>query len=135
MRTLALLLSTLALVAAGCGGDDEAATDTATTEAQPTETATEAATEDAGSDAAGEPVEIAMRDIKFDPVEAEAAVGQTVIWTNEDSAPHNVIGGPIESPTFNQGETFEYTPEEAGTIDYVCTIHPGMEGTLTVTDG
>jgi plastocyanin len=128
MRRLALLLATLALVAAGCGGDDD--TDTGATEAQPTATA------DAGGGAAssGE-VAISMKNIQFDPAEATAKVGQKVVWTNDDSAPHNVVGGPIKSETFGQGETFEYTPDKAGTIEYVCTIHPGMEGKLTVTDG
>ena len=30
------------------------------------------------------------------------------------------------------GATFEHTFEEAGTFDYVCTVHPGMEGTVVV---
>jgi plastocyanin len=128
MRRLALLLAMLALVAAGCGGDDD--TDTGATEAQPTATA------DAGGGAASSgDVAISMKNIQFDPAEATAKVGQKVVWTNDDSAPHNVVGGPIKSETFGQGETFEYTPDKAGTIEYVCTIHPGMEGKLTVTDG
>ena len=42
---------------------------------------------------------------------------------------------PTSSPrTLNDGDTFEYTPTKAGTIDYVCTIHPGQNGTITVTE-
>ena len=128
MRKIALLLATLALVAAGCGGDDEEGGGTSTG-AEPAATTP---AEDTGS-ASGD-VAIAMKDIQFDPADATAKVGQKVVWTNEDSAPHNVVGGPIKSSDFGQGETFEYTPEEAGTIDYVCTIHPGMDGKLTVTE-
>ena len=131
MRKIALLLATLALVAAGCGGDDEEGGGGATS-TTPEPAATTPA-EDTGS-ASGDEVAIAMKDIKFDPADATAKVGQKVVWTNDDSAPHNVVGGPIKSSDFGQGETFEFTPEEAGTIDYVCTLHPGMEGTLTVTE-
>ena len=131
MRKIALLLAALALVAAGCGGDDEESGGGGTsTGAEPAATTP---AEDTGS-ASGD-VAIAMKNIQFDPAEATVKVGQKVVWTNDDDAPHNVVGGPIKSETFNKGETFEYTPSEAGTIDYVCTIHPGMEGKLTVTGG
>jgi plastocyanin len=128
MRRIALLLASLALLAAGCGGDDESSS--------PAERATSTPQNTGGGGAAGDDtVQITMKDIKFDPVDATAKVGQQVVWTNEDDAPHNVVGGPIKSETFGKGETFEYEATEAGTIDYVCTIHPGMEGKLTVTDG
>lgn len=32
----------------------------------------------------------------------------------------------------NEGGTFEVTFDEPGTVEYVCTIHPGMAGTITV---
>ena len=122
----------MALVAAGCGGDDEDSGGGGTSTAA--EPAADHPAPRTPAPLRGD-VAIAMKDIKFDPADATAKVGQTVVWTNEDSAPHNVVGGPIKSSDFGQGETFEYTPTEAGTIDYVCTLHPGMEGTLTVTDG
>ena len=124
MLRLVLLLIALALVAAGCGGDDTETTAPAKTAAP--------AGQSAGG---GAGVQIKMQNIQFAPAEAEAKVGEQVVWTNEDDAPHNVVGGPIKSETFGKGETFEYTPEKAGTIEYVCTIHPGMKGTLTVTAG
>ena len=131
-RLLTLLLACTALVAAGCGGDEEE---------DPAPAGGGAATqEDTGSgsgEASGEGLTIAMKDFKFDPKNATVKVGQTVTWTNEDSAPHNAVdekGGAFKSELFNKGETYEFTAEKAGTIDYVCTIHPGMEGTLTVTE-
>jgi plastocyanin len=130
MRKIALLLATLALVAAGCGGDDEESGSGGTSTAAEPAATTPA---DDGGSASGE-VAISMKNIQFDPADATAKVGQKVVWTNDDDAPHNVIGGPIKSETFGKGETFEYTPTEAGTIDYVCTIHPGMDGKLTVTE-
>ena len=77
-----------------------------------------------------------MKDIKFVPREAAVKVGQKVPWTNDDDPPHNVTakqGADFASDTMNKGDTFDYTPAKAGTIDYVCTIHPGQDGTLIVT--
>jgi plastocyanin len=131
-RLLTLLLACTALVAAGCGGDDEE---------EPAPAGGGAATqEDTGSGSAessGGPVAISMKNFQFDPKAATVKVGQTVTWTNDDSAPHNAVdekGGAFKSELFNKGETYEFTAEKAGKIDYVCTIHPGMEGTLTVTE-
>lgn len=130
-RLLTLLLACTALVAAGCGGDEEE-------DSTPAGGGGAATQEDTSTgEASGEGLTIAMKDFKFDPKNATVKVGQTVTWTNEDSAPHNAVdekGGAFKSELFNKGETYEFTAEKAGKIDYVCTIHPGMEGTLTVTE-
>ena len=130
-RLLILLLACTALVAAGCGGDEEE-------DSTPAGGGGAATQEDTSTgEASGEGLTIAMKDFKFDPKNATVKVGQTVTWTNEDSAPHNAVdekGGAFKSELVNKGETYEFTAEKAGKIDYVCTIHPGMEGTLTVTE-
>ena len=123
MRSLALLLAALALLVAGCGGDDNES-------AAPAKTSAPAS--DSGG-AGGDTVEIKMQNIQFAPKDATAKVGQKVVWTNDDSAPHNVIGGPLKSETFGKGGTYEFTPTKAETIDYECTIHPGMQATIKVT--
>jgi plastocyanin len=137
-RALLPLLAIIALVPAACGDDDttttteSAATAEATAEATATETA--AATEDS---AAGEAVTITMKGFAFDPAEQTVKVGQEVTWKNEDTAPHNAVSddGVLKTNDVNQGETTEpFTPEAAGTIEYICTIHPQMKATLTVTE-
>jgi plastocyanin len=129
-KLLALLLACLALglVVAGCGGDDDdddggGGGGGATTE-QPA---------DGGGGGGG--AEVTMEGIEFRPAEITVAAGDTVTWTNNDSAGHDVTGDDFESGEpggIAQGDTFEHTFEEAGTFDYVCTVHPGMEGTVTV---
>ncbi len=61
--------------------------------------------------------------------------GDTVVWTDKDSAPHTVTvdsdGGPV-SPTLNQNGTYSFTFNTAGTFGYHCSIHPFMKGTVTV---
>jgi plastocyanin len=64
-------------------------------------------------------------------------VGDTVTWTNLDSAQHTVTSDPetpvsIGSASLNQDETFSFTFDTPGTYPYHCTIHPGMTGTITV---
>jgi plastocyanin len=77
-----------------------------------------------------------MKNIQFVPKSVTAKVGQTVKWTNNDSVDHNVTatsGETFKSKTFGQGGTYSYKLDKAGTIKYVCTIHPGMDGTIVVT--
>jgi plastocyanin len=122
-----LLLAVVALAAAGCGSSSSDNSNSASTPAP-------AATTDTGTSAtSGGTVTIDMKNIAFDPKSVTVKVGQTVKWTNSDDAPHNVTGGPLKSKTFGKGGSFEFTPKKAETISYVCTIHPGMDGKLTVT--
>ncbi len=114
---------------AGCGDDDEDGGTAATTEA-PAATAEAPAAEETAS------VEISMKGNKMVPDESTAKVGQKIVWTNDDGYPHNVTatdGADFKSDDFATG-TYEYTPTAAGTIDYVCTLHQGQAGTITVTE-
>ena len=120
-RALILLLAALSLGLAACGGDDDGG--------------------GGGGGASGEPcaddaVVIVMRDIKFDPENATARVGQEICWPNEDTIDHNAVaesGADFESELYGNGQTFTTTVEEPGTVEYVCTIHPAMVGTIEVT--
>ena len=81
-------------------------------------------------------VTIKMQSIQFAPKTQAVKVGQTVSWVNEDGVDHNVTaqsGATFKSNDFGQGGTYTFKPTKAGTIAYVCTIHPGMTGTLNVT--
>ena len=139
--SIAVACTALALALGACGKDDESQTgrdaggDGATVTTNPTpEAGTSTQSEAAESD---DTVTIAMKDIKFVPHDAEVKVGQKVLWENNDTAPHNVTatkGDDFKSETMNQNATYEYTPTKAGTIDYVCTIHPGQDGRLIVTE-
>jgi plastocyanin len=42
-------------------------------------------------------------------------------------------GASFRSSNFGQGGTYKYRATTAGKISYVCTLHPGMDATLTVT--
>ena len=137
-RFLALLLAVLALgLVAGCGDDDD---DGGGDAAEPTEQpADTGAAEDTGGGAAGGTTEVGMEGIQFDPDSVTVKSGGTVKWTNNESVPHDVTKEDGPGPDFssgkgnmNQGDTYEQTFKTAGTVNYVCTIHPNMKGTVEV---
>ncbi|MBT8172873.1 MAG: amicyanin, partial [Nitrosopumilus sp.] len=74
------------------------------------------------------------------PYEITVSVGQTVTWSNDDSAAHTVTSGTVDagvtgvfdSGLFMSGSTFEHTFEKAGKYDYFCMVHPWMTGIVTV---
>jgi len=68
----------------------------------------------------------------FDPQTLTVKAGAKVIWNNNDSAPHTVKSTLFESPPLSSGQTFEYTFNQAGAYDYVCGIHPSMNGRIIV---
>jgi plastocyanin len=77
---------------------------------------------------------ITMVNSTFDPQVLQARVGDEVTWVNEDPVPHNVTGGPLNSGMMMGGDEFTTVLTEAGTIEYECTLHPGMTGTLEVAE-
>lgn len=77
---------------------------------------------------------VAMEGTSFVPPEVTVTVGQAVTWTNKDPFPHNVSSsaGKFSSKNLEAGGVWTFTPRSAGRFPYVCTLHPGMKGTLVV---
>ncbi len=73
----------------------------------------------------------------FSFVPTSVVAGTTVTWTNNSGVPHNVTsttdGYGFASGNFGPGGSYGYTFVRPGTYTYTCTIHPGMNGVLTVT--
>ena len=125
----------LGLVAAGCGDDDDNNDSGSADTAAETTAAPETTAEDPA--AAGKVVEVDIKDVKFNPKDLTITKGQTVKWTNSDGFAHDVTkeGGPgadFKSKTLESGDTYEQTFGTAGKVDYLCTIHSGQTGTITV---
>src|SRR5688572_28434337 len=75
--------------------------------------------------------EVTVRDIEFDPDPVRIEPGDTVRWTWEDAG-HTVTGPGFDSGTRTAGSSFEWTFASAGTFEYGCEIHTGMNGTVQV---
>lgn len=70
----------------------------------------------------------------FSPNPAAVKVGQKVAWRNADSITHTASGSGFETGGIAGGATSApITITTAGNLDYHCSIHPTMVGTLTVT--
>ncbi|MGW7008817.1 cupredoxin domain-containing protein [Streptomyces sp. NPDC054933] len=89
---------------------------------------------------AGAPVatdSVAIKNFAFAPASITVKVGTTVTWTNQDTDAHTVTSqnnaGPLNSQPLNTGQSYSYTFTTPGTYSYLCTIHPFMTATVTVT--
>ena len=74
---------------------------------------------------------VAVADNVFVPDELVVEVGTEVTWVWEGRAVHDVAGDGFQSDIVAEG-TFSHTFDAAGAYHYVCTLHPGMEGTVFV---
>jgi plastocyanin len=79
---------------------------------------------------------VGIENFAFVPPEISAAVGETIGWTNSDSAGHTATldDGACETGTLAQDATVGLVFDAAGTYPYHCAIHPTMTGTITITE-
>jgi len=78
---------------------------------------------------------IKISEFSFNSQELKIKKGDTVVWTNEDSARHTVTsdsGSELDSELFGKSETYSHTFSEAGTFSYHCSPHPGMKARIIV---
>jgi plastocyanin len=79
---------------------------------------------------------ITMAHYAFAPAQLTVRVGDSITWTNTDTAPHDVTttSAPvtIHSSTVATGKTWTYMFMVPGTYQYICSIHPDMHATVTV---
>ena len=83
-------------------------------------------------------VAVTIMNFAFQPTPLSIPLGTTVVWTNQDTAPHTATSDPGSAFTFDtgmlqKGQAGRVTFTMAGTFAYHCTVHPNMHGTVTVT--
>ena len=89
--------------------------------------------------ASGATIQVSIQDFAFDPSSIKAAVGDTIVFTNNDAVPHTVTqqvdGGNagFASDSIAPGETYALTISDAGTYAFYCSFHPAMTGTIVAT--
>jgi YVTN family beta-propeller protein len=87
----------------------------------------------AGGTAAA-PGAVSIANFAFAPTALVVAQGTTVTWRNDDGAPHAIAfaDGAPPSDLLLPGQTFTRNFATAGTFAYNCSVHPYMQGKVTV---
>ncbi|MGB6182347.1 MAG: biphenyl 2,3-dioxygenase [Rhodococcus sp. (in: high G+C Gram-positive bacteria)] len=76
---------------------------------------------------------VLISNVQFDPQVVSIPVGGTVEWTFDDSGLlHEVHADGIFDSGVNGDNTFRFTFDEPGDVEYFCSIHPYMTGTIHV---
>jgi plastocyanin len=119
------LVAVLAIALVGCSSGSSSSGGTSSTG-----TSGGASTGSGGTSAGG--TTITEEGFAFNPANVTVKVGDTVTFTNKDSAPHNVKIDGQELGSQNQGESKTWTASKAGSFPYSCVIHPSMTGVITV---
>jgi plastocyanin len=127
MRRLLTTLSVGALAMAGCGSSSQ--------KDEAPAAATKAPKATSASAPAGDAVKATIKDFTFAPKSVTVKAGGSVTWTNKDAANHNVSFDDKSVKgigNLREGQDGKVTFAKAGSYAYVCTYHPGMEGTVVV---
>jgi plastocyanin len=84
-----------------------------------------------GAPAAGDTVR--MAGLAFAPGTLTVARGSTVVFDNDDTAPHTVTArsGGVDSGVLDPGKQFSVAVTDG--FDYFCAIHPSMTAKIAVT--
>ena len=74
----------------------------------------------------------------FQPANVGIRTGGTVTWAfgilGHNVTFADVVGAPADIPGANTSTSIARTFPTAGTYPYECTLHPGMSGTVGVSD-
>jgi plastocyanin len=77
-------------------------------------------------------VNVNMDQSSFLPAQITITAGTTVKWDNGSSIRHTVTREGLFDEVLEPGESFSHTFNNTGSFPYACTLHPGMEGLVTV---
>lgn len=78
--------------------------------------------------------EVTIEGFAFAPDDLTVGVGDTVVFTNRDGAPHTASAedGSFDTGRLNRGDSASVTFDSAGAFDYICQFHRSMKGKITV---
>jgi plastocyanin len=76
---------------------------------------------------------VKMAGLSFAPGTLTVARGTTVVFDNDDTAPHTVTArsGGVDSGVLDPGRQFSVAVTDG--FDYFCSIHPSMTAKIAVT--
>jgi plastocyanin len=121
-RWLYWSLATLCLAGTACSTEDPSAVD------------------NGNGNGSGSGQEIRLLETRFNRSAVTISVGDTVRWINTRNIRHDVTpANPTQAGVWTAftldatGQTQSHTFNTAGTFAYSCTLHNGMDATITVT--
>ena len=83
---------------------------------------------------AGETIRVTIDNLKLDPPQVSAHVGDVIEWTSSDFVAHTATARnkdwDVAIPANGVGRV---TLKHAGDLDYFCRFHPFMKGRISVT--
>lgn len=89
--------------------------------------------------------EVVIKDKKgtagvYDPQNITVSALETVVFINESNVPHNVVWQkypsvkPSQSDLLSKGQSYSVTLPDVGLYEYICTLHPTMRGSVSVSE-
>jgi plastocyanin len=90
--------------------------------------------ENATASADSEGRQVTLDNFNFSPGATTVPPGTTVIWTNRDDVPHNIVSTEkkFTLPVRDTDQRFSYRFDSPGTYPYYCSLHSRMTGRVVV---
>jgi plastocyanin len=78
---------------------------------------------------------VKIHNFKFEPANVTISEDESVQFINLDEEPHTATSTDrtFDSKALDTNQTWNHTVTKSGTFPYICSVHPFMKGTVTVT--
>jgi plastocyanin len=124
------------LALTGCSGSSGSSGSSTSPSASATSSASSSASATSSGAATGGADSIEIKNFAFHPASLTVKPGASVTVTNDDQTTHTVTATgskDFDTGDIAPGKSMTFTaPKAAGGHPYICSIHPFMKGTLTV---
>ncbi len=77
---------------------------------------------------------VSIEGFAFVPASITIKPGDTVMFVNNDGAPHTATAdnGAFDTGRLSKGQSASLTFNAAGSFSYFCAVHPNMKGSITI---
>jgi plastocyanin len=77
---------------------------------------------------------VALKGFAFLPAKVIVALGDTIVWTNEDFVVHTVTADTLrwDSGDVAGRKQYRVTATKRGMVGYHCELHPTMKGLIVI---
>lgn len=77
---------------------------------------------------------VQISNFSYSPATLTVRAGESVTWTNQDSAGHSATADDksFDTGVLSQGQSGSIKFDKPGTYTYYCSVHPKMKATIVV---